>query len=110
MLAGRLDQTMLRSCFRADTTTMALTQGGSVLQNFDGGGATFHCFITAYGPELDAPGPETRPGGRPGPRGACYVLRRYMPFSGARKGLNEREVHYMCRARAPGQRLEDERA
>ena len=87
MLAGRLDQTMLRSCFRADTTTMALTQGGSVLQNFDGGGATFHCFITAYGPELDAPGPETRPGGRPGPRGACYVLRRYMPFSGARKGL-----------------------
>ena len=47
----------------------------------------FHCFITAYGPELDAPGPETRPGGRPGPRGACYVLRRYMPFSGARKGL-----------------------
>ena len=32
MLAGRLDQTMLRSCFRADTTTMALTQGGSVLQ------------------------------------------------------------------------------
>ena len=28
MLAGRLDQTMLRSCFRADTTTMALTQTG----------------------------------------------------------------------------------
>ena len=36
MLAGRLDQTMLRSCFRADTTTMALTQGGSVLQNLTG--------------------------------------------------------------------------
>ena len=92
MLAGRLDQTMLRSCFRADTTTMALTQGGSVLQNFDGGGATFHCFITAYGPELDAPGPETRPGGRPGPRGACYVLRRYMPFSVGGKGLS----HFSC--------------
>ena len=58
-----------------------------MLQNFGGGGATFRCFITAYDPELDAHGPETRPGGRPGPWGACYVLRRYMPFSGEGKGL-----------------------
>ena len=60
-----------------------------MLQNFGGGGATFRCSITAYDPELDAHGPETRPGGRggPGPWGACYVLRRYMPFSGAGKGF-----------------------
>ena len=58
-----------------------------MLQNFGGGGATFRCFITAYDPELDAHGPETHPGGRPGPWGACYVLRRYMPFSVGRKGL-----------------------
>ena len=58
-----------------------------MLQNFGGGGATFRCFITAYDPELDAHGPETRPGGRPGPWGACYVLRRDMPFSGVGKGL-----------------------
>ena len=73
-----------------------------MLQNFGGGGATFRCFITAYDPELDAHGPETRPGGRPGPRGACYVLRRYMPFSGASKGLSTRtpssheHVSYSC--------------
>ena len=58
-----------------------------MLQNFGGGGATFRCFVTAYDPELDPHGPKTRPGGRPGPWGACYVLRRYMPFSGASKGL-----------------------
>ena len=76
---------MWRSCFPAETTTMPCVKGGSVLQNF--GGATFRCFITAYHPELDAHGPGTRPGGRQGPWGACYVLRRYMPFSGAGKGL-----------------------
>ena len=43
----------------------------------------YHCLRS----QLDPPGPETRPGGRPGPQGACYVLRRYMPFSVARKGL-----------------------
>ena len=58
-----------------------------MLQNFGGGGATFRCFITAYAPELDAHGPGTRPGGRPGPWGACYVLGRYMPFSVDEKGL-----------------------
>ena len=58
-----------------------------MLQNFGGGGATFRRFITADGPELNPHGPETRPGGRPGPWGACYVLRRYMPIPGARKGL-----------------------
>ena len=58
-----------------------------MLQNFVGGGATFRCFITAYDPELDAHGLVTRPGGRPGPWGACYVLRRYKPFSVGGKGL-----------------------
>ena len=58
-----------------------------MLQNFGGGGATFRCFITAYRPQLNPYGPETRPGGRPGPWGACYVLRRYMPFSVDGKGL-----------------------
>ena len=58
-----------------------------MLQNFVGGGATFRCFSTAYHPELDPHGPETRPGGRPGPWGACYVPRSYMPFPGVGKGL-----------------------
>ena len=58
-----------------------------MLQNFGGGGATFRCFITAYRPQLNPYGPETYPGGRPGPWGACYVLRRYMPFSVDGKGL-----------------------
>ena len=66
---------------------MPCVKGGSVLQNFGGGGATFRCFITAYDPELDPHGPETRPGGRPGPWGACYVLRRYMPIPGAGEGV-----------------------
>ena len=45
--AGCLDQIMWRSCFPAETTTMPCVKGGSVLQNFGGGGATFRCFITA---------------------------------------------------------------
>ena len=63
-----------------------------MLQNFGGGGATFRCFITAYGPQLNPYGPETHPGGRPGPWRACYVLRRYMPFSGGGKGLSVHPV------------------
>ena len=46
--AGCLDQTMWRSCFPAETTTMPCVKGGSVLQNFVGGGATFRRFMTAF--------------------------------------------------------------
>ena len=59
-----------------------------MLQNFGGGGATFRCFITAYPPQLNPYGPESRPGGRPGPQGACYVLSRYAILRGG-EGVNE---------------------